>query len=320
MNKGEVVEWAAIEALIGAIDLQAEMTRGFIEYSRGDCVVPPVGELILDQDPPGEVHIKYGYVRGGANYVVKIASGFPNNGSLGLATSNGMMLLFDQRSGAISRILLDEGRLTDIRTAAAGALAARTLAGDSTTRIGIIGTGTQGRLQLRHLEGVLGCREVLVCGRAADRLEKYQAALADTSFSIETTIHPQEIAESCDLILTTTPAKEPVLKTDWIRPGTTIVAVGSDTPEKQELESGILAAADLVVCDSIEQCRVRGEVSQALRAGAITEDHLVELGAVLAGEASGRSSEEDLVVADLTGVAVQDLRIAEAVHERLRQG
>ena len=108
MSTNAVVDWAAIEAVIGAIDLQAEMTRGFIEYSRGDCVVPPVGELILDQDPPGEVHIKYGYVRGGANYVVKIASGFPNNGSLGLETSNGMMLLFDQRSGAVSRILLDD--------------------------------------------------------------------------------------------------------------------------------------------------------------------------------------------------------------------
>ena len=108
-----------------------------------------------------------------------------------------------------------------------------------------------------------------------------------------------------------------MLKKEWIRSGTTIVAVGSDTSEKQELESEILAAADLVVCDSIEQCRVRGEVSQALRAGAITENDAVELGAVLAGDAPGRSSEEDLVVADLTGVAVQDLRIAEAVHTRL---
>ena len=309
--------WKAIEEVIGSIDLQKEMAQGFSEYSRGDCVIPPVGELILDDEPPGEVHIKYGYVRGGRHYVVKIASGFPQNQSLGLPSSNGMMLLFDQRSGAVSRILLDEGNLTDIRTAAAGALAAQTLTRNSTTRIGIIGTGTQGRLQLRHLEGVLGCREVLVCGRGQQQLDAYHAALSDTSFSIETTTHPQEIAESCDLILTTTPAKEPVLKQEWICPGTTIVAVGSDTPEKQELDSEILAAADLVVCDSIEQCRVRGEVSQALRAGAITENDAVELGAVLAGEASGRGSEEELVVADLTGVAVQDLRIAEAVHTRL---
>ena len=124
MSAGVVVSWPLIEAVLDGIDLQAEMARGFIEYSRGDCVIPPVGELLIEEEPRGEVHIKYGYVRGGDTYVIKIASGFPGNTALGLPTSNGMMLLFDTTTGVLKRALLEEGRLTDIRTAAAGALAA----------------------------------------------------------------------------------------------------------------------------------------------------------------------------------------------------
>ena len=319
MSIVEVVGWPAIEAVLDSIDLQSEMKRGFIEYSRGECVIPPVGELLLEEEPVGEVHIKYGYVRGGKHYVIKIASGFPGNAARGLPSSNGMMLLFDSRSGSVSCMLLEEGRLTDIRTAAAGALAAQTLAASSTAQIGIIGTGTQGRLQLQHLEAVIGCRDVLVCGRRPEGLRDYCAALAETAFNIKTTTHPRDVAESCDLIITTTPAREPLLLKEWIGPGTTLVAIGSDTPEKQELQSGILGIADVLVCDSIEQCRSRGEVSQALRAGVISADCLVELGTILDGRSPGRTSRQDIIVADLTGVAVQDLRIAQAVHDQLGQ-
>ena len=312
-----VTAWPAIDAVIDSIDLQAEMARGFIEYSQGLCVVPPVGELLLEEDPPGEVHIKYGYVRGGDHYVVKIASGFPRNGALGLPTSNGMMILFNQRTGEVGRVLLEEGRLTDIRTAAAGALAASTLAPSRVEAVGIIGSGVQARLQLRHLDRVLPGQSVVIHGRTPEHVEACRHDLADLSLDIDTTSDPAELAARCNLIITTTSARTPLLKADWIRAGTCMVAIGSDTPEKQELDHEILAAADLVVCDSMEQCRIRGEVSQALRAGVISESDVVELGSILAGDAPGRSGDEQRIVVDLTGVAVQDLRIAEAVHHRV---
>ena len=165
-------DWSQIEPVLPEIDLLAEMSRGFVEYAQGRCVIPPVGELLLDDDPPGEVHIKYGYVRGGSFYVVKIASGFPRNGDRGLPNANGMMLLFDLETGVPARMLLDEGRLTDLRTAAAGALAASLMAPPEVGRIGILGTGVQARLQLQQMVGVIDCRDVLVCGRREDALDR----------------------------------------------------------------------------------------------------------------------------------------------------
>ncbi len=142
-----VVRWDEIDSALARVDVVAEIERGFVAYSRGECVVPPVGELIFDE-PPGEVHIKYGYVRGEEHYVVKVASGFYGNAKLGLPSGQGMMILFRQATGEPVLVLLDEGRLTDERTAAAGAAAARLLAPPEIEAIGIFGTGIQARLQL----------------------------------------------------------------------------------------------------------------------------------------------------------------------------
>lgn len=313
-----ILGWPEIERLIRGIDLVGAMEEGFVAYSRGNCVVPPVGELLLDE-PRGEVHIKYGYIRGGEFYVIKIASGFFDNPQQGLAAGNGMMLLFAQGTGEPAAILLDEGRLTDLRTAAAGAVAAKHLAPATVDRIGIIGTGVQARRQLELLRGVVDCTKVTVSGRNEDKLSAYKEEMAGHGFEITTTRHPEEVAEQCRLIVTTTPASEPLLAVDDIRPGTHITAVGSDTPDKQELDSAILARANLVVADSLSQCRLRGEISQALRAELLNLESAVELGSIVAGDAAGRLDDDAVTVADLTGVAVQDVQIADAVFRAHRQ-
>jgi len=115
-----------IKPLLSNVDLIAAMEEGFIQYSNGNCVVPPVGELLFEKHN-GETHIKYGYIKDDDQYVIKIASGFYNNPKLGLSSCQGMMLLFDQKTGQPVSILLDNGYLTDLRTAAAGALAAKYL-------------------------------------------------------------------------------------------------------------------------------------------------------------------------------------------------
>ena len=302
-----------IKAALPKIDLLAEMESAFLSYSRGECVIPPVGELILDEEYPGEVHIKYGYARGGAHYVVKIASGFPLNKELGLPTGNGLMLLFDVRTGELSSILLDECFLTEARTAAAGALASRTLAPSAVERIGIIGTGMQAHMQLEYGAKALACTKAVVWGRTPEHVNQFKDDFAQSQVSVESAKDIREVTESCQVIVMCTPATEPLLQTDWVRPGTHITAMGSDTPEKQELDTALLGRADRVVVDSLDQGRIRGEVAQALRAGTITENDVVELGAVLDDPAQGRSSDDEITVADLTGVAIQDLRIAEAV-------
>ena len=311
----QIFERAEIERAVGSVDLIESMEHAFLNYSAGRAVVPPVGELLFEQ-PPGDVHIKYGYVRGGEYYVVKVASGFYDNAALGLPSSNGLMLVFRQQTGELAAVLLDQGLLTDVRTAAAGAVAARHLAPQEVSRIGIVGTGVQARLQLSWLESVVACRRVLVCGRSAAGLKDFCQSMENGPWDLETTQAARQVSDSCQLIVTATTSEQPLLL--GVKPGTHITAVGSDTAAKQELAPGILASAGLVVVDSRSQACSRGEVFRAVQAGALDAEGLVELGEVIGGHHRGRRDEREITVADLTGVATQDIEVAVAVLERMQ--
>lgn len=311
-----VIPWKDIAKVLPELDLVAAMEQAFLAYSRGDAVIPPVGELIFTA-PPGDMHIKYGYLRGGRHAVVKIASGFPENPALGLPTSLGLMLLFETESGKPAALLLDEGKLTDIRTGAAGAVAAKHLANPGLERLGIVGTGIQARRQLELLREVTACRELVAWGRNPDRLQLFLLEARQQGFEAQAAASPEALTRGCQLIVTTTPAQKPLLEADWIEPGTHITAVGSDTAEKQELAPELMARADLLVADSLSQCESRGEIARARAAGAIPCGRAVELGALIAGQAEGRTRAEQITICDLTGVAVQDLAIASAVLEAL---
>ncbi|MFT5193733.1 MAG: ornithine cyclodeaminase [Cellvibrionaceae bacterium] len=314
----KLISLEEIKSVLPSIDLMAEIEAGFGAYSAGQSVVPPVGELIFDE-PPGEVHIKYGYIKNDDYYVIKIASGFFENHKLGLPTSNGMMLLFSQKTGEPIAVLADEGYLTDIRTAVAGAIAAKYLAPKKVNKIGIVGTGVQARLQLSYLNGVVDCTDVLVAGRSAEKLAAYKADMEREGFSVETTTNPDDVAASCNFIVTTTPATEPLIRMAAMHAlGAHITAMGSDTPHKQEVEGSILASADLIVADSISQCMVRGEIFKAIEKGQMNSEGLVELGQIILRHHPGRTDEDQLTIADLTGVAVQDIAITKAVYEALR--
>jgi ornithine cyclodeaminase len=287
-----------------------DIEQGFQWFSEGRTVVPPVGYLAFDPPDEGDVHIKYGYVRRGEHYVVKIASGFPGNFARGLPITNGLMLLFRQTTGELAAILLDEGYLTEIRTAVAGAIAAKYLAPDSVARIGIVGTGGQARFQLRMLRLVSTCRDVTVWGRSNERLAAFEQEMTRDGFHVETTRDLRHLAASCNLIVTTTSAREPLLDLANIRPGTHITAMGADAPGKQELDPRLVARADVVVADSRAQCVDHGELAHAVQAGLLDPGRILELGQVVAAGRPARTSPEQITVADLTGVAVQDLQIA----------
>src|ERR1700733_6289692 len=148
-----------IEQVIQPKQVIAAMERAFTAYSKGEAVIPPVGQLDFE-DPPGDCHIKYGYLKKGSTFTVKIATGFWNNPERGLASSNGVVLVFSSETGELLTIFQDEGYLTDMRTAAAGAVAAKYLAPPEIEYIGIIGAGLQARLQLGYLREVTACRRV----------------------------------------------------------------------------------------------------------------------------------------------------------------
>jgi ornithine cyclodeaminase len=307
-----VVPLAEIKQALAAIDPLPLIEEGFAAYSRGEAVVPPVGELMFDE-PPGEVHIKYGYIKGGDVYVIKIASGFYDNPRLGLPSGDGLMLVFDQRTGVLRAVLLDEGYLTNLRTAAAGAVAAKYLAPRAVRAVGILGAGVQGRMQLEWLQRVRTFSEAVVWGVNEDELAVFRRDMERPGLAIRTTLRAEEVAAAANLIVTCTPSTRPLLEASWIRPGTHITAVGSDTAAKQELDPAILSRADRVVVDSLSQSEFRGEVYRAVSAGVIGRDRLVELGRVVMDGSLGRSSDEETTVADLTGVAVQDIQISHAV-------
>lgn len=310
----QLISRSQIEQILPTLDLMAEIEAGFVAYSQGRANIPPVGELILEK---GEVHIKYGAITGDTCYVIKIASGFYDNAKLGLASSNGLMLLFSQTTGELLATLLDEGILTDARTAVAGAIAAKYLAPSQIDCIGIVGTGMQARLQLQYLKDVISCKKVMVWGRRQEALERYQSDMSALGYEVVTTRDAAEIGAACNLIVTTTIAETPILLNEHIKPGTHITAMGSDNPHKQELDAAILAKADCVIADSIEQCRSRGEIFQALAAKAIVGSDVKELGNIISDPTKGRTSDTDITIFDSTGVAVQDIQIALAVYNTI---
>ncbi len=310
-----IIELEEIRRVLPRIDVVRLMEEGFVEYSQGRVVVPPVGELLFD-DPPGDVHIKYGYIRGDEHYVIKIAAGFYDNPTIGLSSSQGLMLVFSSRSGVLEAVLLDDGHLTNLRTAAAGAVAAKHLAPAEVRGIGILGAGIQAEMQLRMIQRVRPCRRVLFWTPVADEVDPFLKRFDSCGFSIEAAADPGEVAAACNLIVTATPATEPLLRAADIAPGTHITAIGSDTAEKIELDPAILGAADLVVVDSLEQSRTRGEVYRAVQAGALNRENVRELGEIIS-KGNARSSDSQTTVCDLTGVAVQDIQIAKAVVQEI---
>lgn len=312
----KVFDLSQINAVLEDTDIVPYIEEGFVAYSRGQVVVPPVGEMLFE-DPRGETHIKYGFIKNDDYFVIKVASGFYDNVKLGLPTNSGLMLLFSQNTGELIAVLLDEGHLTGARTAAAGAVVAKYMAPSDVRRIGIIGAGDQARRQLLMLDTVVACRDVTVWGVSQEELDTYKNDIEPLGYSVDTTLDSAAVAAACNLIVTTTPSRRVLLHVDEIQPGTHITAIGSDTPEKQELDPEILARANIIVADSIEQCQSRGEIYQATKLGLLDDVKPVELGNLILDEELRRSSDCQLTVADLTGVAVQDLQISKAVYRAL---
>lgn len=311
-----------IKPLVETSQLLDDIAEGFVLYSEGRVTVPPVGFLHFE-DPPGDVHIKYGSVNGDDYYVLKIASAFHNNPQLGLPASDGSVLVFSQKTGALKLILLDECWLTDMRTAAAGAVAAKYLAPKNVHCIGIVGTGVQARLQLELLKDVVDCRKCLVWGRDTVKAQQMIDDLATRpitqAWGIEMEVAPalDDLVSRCNLIVTTTPARSPLIRAEQVRKGTHITAMGSDDHGKQELESALLAKADCVVADSISQCIDHGECCPAIQEEHIEVSDILELGNVIRNPGIGRTSDDQVSIADLTGVAIQDIQIAKMIDRAL---
>jgi ectoine utilization protein EutC len=302
----------AIEAAFAALAHKKVSLPGTINFT--------LPSLHSSEAPHGEAHIKGAHIAGALHFVIKVANSFPGNRDLSIPINSGLMLAFDAITGVLDAILLDNGYLTDLRTGAAGAVAVRHLAPSNIRQAAFIGSGTQARFQFRAIASVRTIPSVTVWSRNPANADDFAREVVDDRGCDTVVAETVEAAvRSSDLIITTTPSRQPIISADWVRPGTTLIAVGSDTPDKQELDPDLLARADMVIADRLSQCAEFGEIHHALTSGVLTlNDISGELGDVVVGHIPGRSADDQIIVCDLTGVGVQDAAIASLVLEKAR--
>jgi ectoine utilization protein EutC len=292
------------------LDALAAVEDAFSRLAAGKADVPPiVGLFVPERD--GEIDVKGAYVHGLPSLAVKIASGFSENARRGLPTGSGLMVVLSADTGYPQAILLDNGYLTDVRTALAGAAVAKALAPNRVRTVGVIGAGAQGRYQARALQLVRSFERVLVHDRSAAAAETYVREMAGVLSVEVVAADPETLVRSSEVVITCTPTRQPVVRTEWVHPGMHITAMGADTAAKQELESGVLRRATRLACDLKSQCFERGEFAHAVSAGALDRGaDVIELGELTSGRRAGRERPDEITVCALTGVGVQDAAIA----------
>jgi ornithine cyclodeaminase len=275
-----------------------------IAHADGQVQSPMPGELTF-HEPHGDCHIKYGHRRGADSFAIKVSTGFYNNEALGLPVNNGLTIVFDARTGLPKILFQDEGWLTAWRTVAATFLAVQIAHPRLDVPIGIIGTGLQGHLAGEWLREFLPNAEIVIYGRNWERTKRVadDLELAHTS-SLEA------LMEQSDVIITATPSTKPLFDSNLVRPGMHFVGVGADSIDKHELPTGLFALADHIIVDDRAQCLGLGDFGRAVQANAAREASAQALGDIL--NKGGLSREKyEISVVDLTGIAAQDIAIAE---------
>ncbi|GLQ17701.1 cyclodeaminase [Maritalea porphyrae] len=315
-----IVTQAELQILLGLSRATNDLIESaFTALAQKDVIMPPV----MSMDIPhinAEVDVKTAYIPGFDGFAIKVSPGFFDNPNLGLPSLNGLMMLLSARTGLAKAVFLDNGYLTDLRTAAAGGVAARHLAPKHVKTVGVIGTGAQARLQVEAAYHERKFEKVLVCGRNDDHARKCAKDIAD---KIGVPTYPvaarEELVRQSQLVITTTPSRVPLIDAEWLHPNLHITAMGSDQAGKTELDPQILPRADRFVCDRVSQCIELGELAGAIDAGAWDIERTpIELGDLVVDPSLGRQSDSEITVCDLTGTGAQDTAIANYAYDLAR--
>ena len=283
----------------------------FKSLALGKTTMPPILRLDIEKYH-GESDVKAAYIEGLDSYAIKVASGFFNNPNLGLPSSNGLMILLDSKTGVLKSVLLDKGYLTDVRTAIAGAIAAKHLSNPDSSNVGIIGAGIQAKMQLEAILLVRKIKSAYVWSRNSEKTKTFVENLkGKINIKIHICKSPEETINLSEILITTTPSKSPIIKSEWLKKGLHITAMGSDAEMKNELDPKIIKECDFYIPDSQSQTSILGELNHAIKAGLINfESKFNDLGKVIIEPNLGRKNIDDITVADLTGTGVQDTAIA----------
>ncbi len=313
----KTIDHSAIRAVIREPEALASAEAAFRALADKRVELPkPMGFGVPTVE--GEVHVKSAYLAGAPIFAIKVATGFYRNASKGLPSGAGLVLVFDAETGFPLALLEDQGYLTDLRTAAAGALAARLLAPEALTTVAVLGAGIQARFQLRALAGVRSWDRTRVWARNPERRTAYCVEMErELSCPVLAAATADDAVRGADLVITVTPSRAPLFDAAALARHATVIAVGSDGPSKRELPTQALVRADKIVVDRLSQCLELGELHHAVAEGALAASGVhAELGEVLTGRKPGREADE-LIICDLTGVGAQDAAIAEVAWKRL---
>lgn len=306
LTESELRQYLCLDKkLIDVID------QAFATLAKGEVIMPPVLSMELPM-VNGEVDVKTAFIPGLDSFTIKISPGFFNNPQLGLPSLNGLMVTFEANTGLVKAVLLDNGYLTDLRTAAAGGVAARYLAPKNASHAGVIGAGLQAKLQVQALLLERDINHLRVWARNRSQAEAY-AKNYSTEFGIKITVSDsiQALLKESQVVITTTPSKQALIQPQWLHPELHITAMGSDSPEKNEIAPEALEQANCLVVDRISQSIERGEMRSAVEAGIDLKP--IELGSVCNGENRGRTADNQVTICDLTGTGIQDTAIADYV-------
>jgi ornithine cyclodeaminase len=313
-----VVTEQAVRELVSPAAAVTAVRQALVQLARGEAIMPEPSEMDF-AEARGDMHVKGAYLKGTPYFSYKAASGFYGNPSRGLPVNAGLVLVFDAETGFPSAILFDNGYLTDVRTGAAGAVAADLLARPVVAKVAILGAGIQARRQLETLLQVRSPAQVSVWARRPEQAAEYAREMTElTGVPVTPAGSARDAVEGADVVVTTTPARAPLVSADWFGPGQHITAVGADLPDKQELDPELFGRADKVVVDSVAQAIRSGDTHHAIDGGQLSRAGIhAELGEIAAGARPGREHADELTIADLTGLGIEDAAMANLVAGHL---
>ncbi len=288
-------------------------------FAKGRVQMPSVQHLDVHQHN-GEVDIKSGFVEDFGLIGTKIASGFYENQKKGLPSGIAVIVLLDLET-SMPLAIMDGTHITAYRTGAAGAVAASVLARKDSQKVGILGTGTQGRMQLLALRELFDIQKVTAWDIDKAMAERYKDQITkELSIDVQIVESPEDVTRDADILVSVTPSRKALITVDSIQEGMHINAIGADGPGKQELDPQIMTRVSKIVVDSLEQCRRIGEIQHALGQGLIDESNIhAEIGEIINGDKSGRESEKEITLFDSTGLSAQDIAAAKIVYDAAKE-
>ena len=278
--------------------------------SSGD-VIMPLRQFMQIPNTAGKFTVMPGYVAKPASFGVKIVSKFPRESGSPYGTHVGAVMIFDAEQGT-PLALLHGGELTAIRTAAASGLATRQLARENAETLTLLGCGEQAQHHLKAMLAVRSLKKVIVWGRSVERAQAFAEAAnlpASTQIYVET--NAKTAVAAADIICTVTSATKPILKGEWVAPGTHINLVGAAMRTSAEADTELVKRSRFYIDYRTSAMAQAGELLDAIEQGSVSEEHIIgEIGEVLAKQKPGRESATDITVYKSLGVAAQDLAAA----------